>query len=527
MALWATDLARKASGQQVINDSKTPSGRAHVGALRGVLIHDAVHRALVLEGVPATYRFGSDDYDPLDEIPFGMDDLYRAHLGQPLCNVPPPPDSDASDLADYFISEFFGVFERLGVHADTYRMRDLYRSGRFDRHIDTVLRHQSDIVRIYREANNSIKPHDWHGLQVICEVCGRIGTTVVTAYDGDLVDYRCQPDLVSWAEGCGHRGRVSPFGGNAKLPWKLEWPSKWVEFGVTIEGAGKDHNEPGGSRVLADAVMRQVFHGEPPLNIRYEFFLFGGAKMSSSRGIGVSAADIADLLPPELLRFLLVRTPPKRALNFSPDLDTINALFVELDRLLDREESGRGDERDDVLLSLVSLDPDRPYRGSARVGRSLPWDTMVSLLQLPHVDFDAVTDERFDPPLTDDERRQLGERRQTAERWLAAYADPDQLLTISDELPAGVGALDGTQREYVHRLADALAAAEPWDPDAIQGALFDTVRAMEIDPPVGFSALYTVLLGRDSGPKAGNLLAFLDRDTVVARLRSVPTTAPS
>ena len=54
-----------------INDSKTPSGRVHVGALRGVLIHDAIFRTLREKGIPARYLFGVDDYDPLDEIPAG------------------------------------------------------------------------------------------------------------------------------------------------------------------------------------------------------------------------------------------------------------------------------------------------------------------------------------------------------------------------------------------------------------------------------------------------------------------------
>ena len=45
--LWCDKIAaqiEKGGGEQLINDSKTPSGRAHVGALRGVLIHDVVFR---------------------------------------------------------------------------------------------------------------------------------------------------------------------------------------------------------------------------------------------------------------------------------------------------------------------------------------------------------------------------------------------------------------------------------------------------------------------------------------------------
>jgi len=41
---WTEEIAARVAdaGPQIVNDSKTPSGRVHVGALRGVLIHDAI-----------------------------------------------------------------------------------------------------------------------------------------------------------------------------------------------------------------------------------------------------------------------------------------------------------------------------------------------------------------------------------------------------------------------------------------------------------------------------------------------------
>lgn len=43
-----------------------------------------------------------------------------------------------------------------------------------------------------------------------------------------------------------------------------------------------------------------------------------------------------------------------------------------------------------------------------------------------------------------------------------------------------------------------------------------------IDQPVAFKAIYRVLLDREAGPKAGNLLAFLEPDFLVARFRELP-----
>ncbi|MCB1053622.1 MAG: lysine--tRNA ligase, partial [Acidobacteria bacterium] len=316
---WADEILEHIQGEQTINDSKTPSGRVHVGALRGVLIHDAVFQVLKEKKVPVRYLYGVDDYDPVDEIPAGMGEIYREHLGKPLFSAPPPPGSSAGDMAEHYISEFFDVFKDLEVHPEIYRMRDVYRSGRFNSAIDRILSHAADVRRIYFEVSNSVRPESWFPFQTICEQCGRIGTTEVFAYDGKEVSYRCRRDLVKWAEGCGYEGKVSPFDGKGKLPWKLEWVAKWAEFPVTIEGAGKDHSTRGGSRDVSEKILREVFGLNPPLNIPYEFFLVGGAKMSSSKGLGASAREMCDFLPQDLLRFLMIRPKPQRPVNFEPD----------------------------------------------------------------------------------------------------------------------------------------------------------------------------------------------------------------
>src|ERR1700742_2729222 len=152
---WTEDVAAKCSGPQTINDSKTPSGRVHVGALRGVLIHDAVFRTLKERGVPVRYLFGVDDYDPLDEIPAGKGEHFTQYLGQPLCNVPPPDGSSATDMAEHYMGEFWQVFAELGVQVERYRMRDIYRSGRFNDAIKTILENADTVRRVYKEVSNS------------------------------------------------------------------------------------------------------------------------------------------------------------------------------------------------------------------------------------------------------------------------------------------------------------------------------------------------------------------------------------
>jgi lysyl-tRNA synthetase class 1 len=512
---WTEEVAAKCHGPQIINDSKTPSGRVHVGALRGVLIHDAIFRTLRGKGIEARYLFGVDDYDPLDEIPAGKGEHFEKYLGQPLCNVPPPDDSPASDMAEHYISEFFQVFAELGVEVEKYRMRDVYQSGRFNQAIDTILREAATVRRVYKEVSNSDRPETWFPFQVICEQCGRIGTTEVFAYDGALVSYRCRPDMVKWARGCGHEGSISPFDGRGKLPWKLEWVAKWITFPVTVEGAGKDHSTKGGSRDVSAACLRAIFGKEPPLNVPYEFFLVGGAKMSSSRGVGASARDIANLLPPEVLRFLMIRTKPNSPVNFDVKEEGIIKLFNEFDRYhgkVARDKTATADEA--CVYRLAATQDDGDY---------LPanFQLVTALVQMPHLDLVAQIEKRKGSALTEIERRHLDERIASAKLWVEQYASEEEKTRLQPTLPERAHTLSETQRAFLHQLAAELPQT-PWEDDALQGKIFEVARLTPIEQPLAFKAIYRVLLDREAGPKAGNLLAFLDPGMVVPRFRDLP-----
>ena len=507
---WCDKLIENIEGPQTINDSKTPSGRAHVGALRGPLIHDAIFRSLKAKNVPVRYLFGVDDYDPVDEIPYGEAEHFEKYLGAPLCNVPPPPGSKATDMADHYISEFFAVFSELGIKPDYYRMRDIYRGGKFNEAIDAILRKADVVRRIYKEVSGSDRPTDWHPFQVVCENCGRIGTTVVTAYDGKEVTYECKPDLVKWAVGCGNRGKMSPFDGKGKLPWKLEWCAKWRTFPVTIEGAGQDHSTKGGSRDVAMACLRAIFGQEPPLNCPYDFFLVGGAKMSSSKGIGVTSRQMADFLPPEILRFLLIRPPPRQTVNFEPSEVYIIKLFNEFDRNQDKffhDPKALASDKRVYELSQVSPEPDHWVAD---------FQLVAALTQMPHLDAEKELEKRKGSPFTELEKKHLALRIRAARYWVEHYATEEEKTRLQETLPARAQELSATQRAFLQTLATLLPNTQ-WEGNALQVCVFNAARLTPIDQPSAFKAIYRVLLDRDNGPKAGNFLSFLDRDFVIKR----------
>ncbi|MBF0428699.1 MAG: lysine--tRNA ligase, partial [Magnetococcales bacterium] len=512
--MWIDTVVNNLEGHQILNDSKTPSGRIHVGSLRGVLIHDAVLRELRRKGLSATFLYGIDDYDPMDEVPTDPSSPILQHVGRPLCDIPPPPGSHATDLADHYIQEFLDIFKELNVDASVYRMRDLYRSGQFNEAIDIILRHAALVREIYLKVSNSKRAEDWHPFQVVCPNCGKIGTTVVSAYDGREVTFHCKPDLVQWAKGCDARGQISPFDGRGKLPWKLEWAAKWHSLGITIEGAGKDHCTKGGSRDIASAVLREIFKKSPPKNIPYEFFLVGGAKMSSSKGIGSAARDMADFLPPEILRFLMIGSDPKKTVNFDASLQYMVKLFNEYDQHLAHRSSGNESEITRNILSLAQCSP------TSDSYQPINFQLITTLIQLPHLNLYKVVEEQAGVPLNEVNKAHLEQRIKAAKYWLANLAAPEDRFTVQESLPVVAQGLAARHRAFLHQFADALKDG-PDSGDDIQSLIFATARLTPISQPDAFKAIYNALIGKERGPKAGSLISFLDRQFVMRRFKEM------
>ena len=522
---WADELAASVSGPQVINDSKTPSGTVHVGSLRGPVLLDVIVRAMRARGLEITYLYGVDDMDPMDAQALLTPDAVAASMGKPLAHIPDQePDGHAS-YARHHAGIFIGIFEELGIRPDHYYwMSDIYPTGQMDPFIRTALDKAALVRDIYRRIANVQHPDTWHPLQIVCENCGKVGTTIVTGWDGERVAYQCRPNLVEWATGCGYTAWTSPFGGRGKLPWNLEWAAQWSLFGVTIEPCGKDLATAGGSRDRSDAIAREVFEREPPLNVPYEFVNIGGKKMSTSKGHGAAAHDVAEVIPPEQLRFFFLRPKPNQAVEFDPDgTDAIPRLFDEFDRFAaataGREVRGEIAPGYEGTFRYSLLDPAADVAAEAAAFRPA-FAHLALLLQVPNVDVQARVEAEKGSPLTEREQQILDERVGAARAWLATYAPERARLTVRrDALPEEAAALDDAQRRYLLELANVAEASVPTGGDRWQDAIFATATAVGLEPKAAFGALYLAFLGRTNGPRAGWLLASLEPEFVVSRLR--------
>ena len=501
----------------VIRDSKTPSGDVAVSGLRGPIITDALYRTFKERGLRVRYVFTIDDYDPMDSQSMREKAGMAEHMGKPFFRIPSPDPAAASDYARYHAGRYLALFADLGIKPDeVHWMRDLYGGGALDAQIDRALQGAEAIREIHRRVAGVEHPEGWLPISVICESCGRIGTTLARDYDGETVAYSCLPTYVAWAEGCGHTGRISPFKGNAKLLWNEQWCADWDHFSVTYEEGGKDLLTAGGSRDRSNEIYRKVWKKEPPLGLAHEFLLIGGKKMGTSTGRGASAVELVGIYPGELIRFLMLRTPPKRHIEFDPSGMALPRLMDEYDRCADDFINDPGsDTARTWKLSQLRVEPEP-------VAFRVRFSLLASWLQIPSIEPLREAAKLKGSPLPEHEERDLRRRLDLARTWLERWAPEEAKFGIATELP--VLALSELQRAY---LAEVLAVVGTiTDPEAMQQELFEAAKRVRLLTPEGkpskdaFGALYSAFIGKPNGPRAGWLLTTLfEKDPSFVRKR--------
>lgn len=501
---WADRVAEelKDKGPQWVDDMKTPSGKIHVGALRGVVIHDLVYKALIEAGVKAKYTYVFDDHDPMDSLPVYLTkEKFSKYLGAPLYKIP-SPESGFDNFAKYYALEFQNVFQAIGCNPEIIWATDLYLSGKMNGAIKNCLDKTRIIREIYEELYKKPVVKDWHPFQVYCPNCGKVSTTRVYNWDGEKVSFICEVDKLNWTKGCGFEGKISPFskkeGIPGKLPWKVEWPCKWKVIGVTVEGAGKDHMSKGGSHDLASLICKRVLNYPVPYPVAYEHFLLGGKKMSSSKGIGVSAKEMLEILPPEILRFLMVRARIGQAIDFDPAGNTIPKLFD------DYQKAGW------AYYEKTDADLARTFEYSKVDGIKKPPQIRFSVLaqwvQMPNME-GAI------------KKGGLEEWVKYARVWLEKYAPEEEKFTVQESLSKSVKNLSPKQKELLLKISQEIE--KKWEPEDFQNHLYQLGKNLNLSSAEAFQAIYLALLGKNHGPKASWLILSLEKDFIQKRFQEV------
>jgi lysyl-tRNA synthetase class 1 len=169
-------------------------------------------------------------------------------------------------------------------------------------------------------------PEDWMPVSVFSNFTDKDNTKVLS-WDGEWgITYLC---LDTDKEETVDIRKTSA----VKLPWRIDWPMRWKEETVDFEPAGKDHHSEGGSFDTAIKVVEEVFGGMAPVTFQYDFIRIKGrgGKISSSSGEVISLADVLEVYPPEIVRYLFAGTRPNSEFAISFDLDVLK-IYEDYDK---------------------------------------------------------------------------------------------------------------------------------------------------------------------------------------------------
>jgi lysyl-tRNA synthetase, class I len=519
---------RRAPGRPVVVASGlSPSGPIHLGNLREVMTPHLVADEIGRRARDAVHLLSWDDFDRFRKVPAGIDPAWAAHIGKPLTAVPAPPGSPYANWAEHFKAPMIEALAELGIAVRAVSQTERYMSGAYRDEILLAMRERATIDAIlgrYRTKRTEVDDDapvvgQYYPYKPYCETCDRDATTV-TDYDDATTELRYECAY-------GHSGAVYLDTFNrGKLAWKVDWPMRWAHEGVVFEPSGVDHSSPGSSYVVGSQIVREVFGAEPPIGPMYAFVgIKGMAKMSSSRGGVPTAADGLSLVEAPLLRWLYARRRPNQSFTIAFDQE-IARLYDEWDALVARVKAGtatRGDAagyarsvRTVAAGELPTTPRPVPYRTLASIVDVTTGDEEQTLRILRDLD-------PSDPVTSLDEVRP---RLDKAANWVRSQLSAEQRTYVREEPDiALLASLDDTQRESLRLLIDGLD--RHWSLEGLTTLVYGVPKAMlglptDVRPTpelkaaqrAFFALLYTLLVGRDTGPRLPTLLLATGADRV-------------
>ncbi len=536
---WADTVANKVL--EIFPDAKmhtcaagiSPSGIVHFGNFRDIMTSYAVMKMLQKKGKKARLLFSWDDYDRFRKVPVGIDESYKKYIGMPLSAVP-DPTGEFPSYARGFQTEFEKSLAEMKIELDYRYQTHEYKSGRYDKQIFYCLSKRQEIAKILlsfmsekgkEEKKIAEKEYiaGYYPIAVYSRFTGK-DTTEILAYNGGTrVKYKCletgkedEVDLV--------KERI------AKLAWKIDWPMRWVEEGVTFEPGGHDHASPGGSYDTASVISQKIFDRPGPVFVGYEFIGLQGlkGKMSGSKGNAVSPATLLEIYEPRLLKWVYLRREPNQHFQLAFDSE-INRQYEEFDRdaadaaksSAESKATGMTKElspakKTAIELSFADLDAEYaatplPFRHAVALGQIVQWEPkkVRELLKGMDVKYDEDS---------------IEVRLNKARAWLETY-NPEETIRLRDEINHEyLETMTENAKTHMRKLHEDLQKGHKTIPK-LELLVYSIPKNPKLSDKENsplqrafFKDIYQLLIGKDTGPRLATFLWAVEREKVLKLL---------
>ena len=498
---WADFAAQTLSqrgSKHIIASGITPSGEFHIGHLREILTGDMITRACRSAGLDAEFVFIVDSADPLRKVYPFLSDEYEQYIGCALATIPAPdengkPGNDGRNYAEHFLEPFLAALAQIDVRPRIIDNYDSYANGKFAEKSRIACEKAGEIREIIERVSGRELAEKWFPYNPYGHD-GSLDGVTVTGFEWPYV---------YWEQN-GVPGKSDLNKADGKLPWRIDWPAKWGWVGVTCEPFGKDHGAAGGSYATGKEISG-LFGDQPPHPLVYEWIsLKGQGAMSSSTGNTIGPLEALELVPPEILRYLIASTKPKKAITFDAGMSLVE-LADEYERLLSRNLD---EEMADESLSRrqkVALEDAEGALRMSKIGDS--GNTNVSFRHLA-----MLAQVKSDEEIINTIGEKVSDRLDRMRNWIKGPYFPDELrISIRNE------PMQGLNTNIIRSLKDSLSHCE-WNTSDIGNSISSCFKDNEISPREGYRNLYLAILGVEKGPRLAPILSEVEKEKILQLL---------
>ena len=519
----ALNLARRGD-KHIVSTGITPSGEFHIGHLREILTGDMIARAASDSGLDVDFIFIVDDADPLRRVYPFLDEEYAKFIGHQIGDIPAPkadgkPDyqsyeSTGWNYADHFLNPFLDALATIGVRPRIVKNLASYKSGKFTECAKIACDNSDKIKEIIERVSGRELPANWFPWSPL-NSNGSLEGVSVTGYEFPLVHY---------ADADGNTGSSDLTKGEGKLPWRIDWPAKWSWIGVTCEAFGKDHGASGGSYDTGKEIS-QLFGYDAPQPLVYEWIsLKGKGAMSSSSGNTIGPMEALQLVPPEILRYLIAQSKPNKAIEFDAGMSLVNlADDYERNSLRDFD-----DELADENLSRrrrVQIEDAQVAIKLSTIGETgKSNNSTVSFRHLALLAQTKLEDQLVWESLgfTKDSQPSdlLRDRLEKMRTWISSEHFPDEMkIVMIEHVPENLlNELVEEEIQVLNKLTELLEHCE-WSSERISNCIVESAKSLDKSPRLAYNVSYACLMGSKKGPRLAPILTELPTSQIINQLR--------
>jgi lysyl-tRNA synthetase class 1 len=223
--------------------------------------------------------------------------------------------------------------------------------------------------------------------------------------------------------------------------------------------------------------MQKEYH----IPYKYGFILLEGKKYSKSKGLGMGVTELLTFVPPEILKYALLKPDLEENIDINPTAQNLLLLIDDFEKiaakeLKEGEENSRADEKKKAAYEL----------STSQRNWTAPFLDMILYYQIygPQEASRVLED-----------KKGLEYMKPYVQKWIDADFVPEEYKFKYQPKKA-----DGKVREFAESLKKGMDAI------AIHNAIFEFAKSNGMEPKDLFKEIYQCLIGKDKGPRLGKLI---------------------